>query len=182
MKLECLQDPVCFLVFSLSSLSLCVCVCVCYMKHYTCLFVSHFLIYFLLEEELWQSKKIKDAIVHPQLNTEIPLPFRMSAFVPANIFICAGLLIPNPSTLAIIFWQWVNQSYNIAGINFPFIFAACNACPTHCWVLSMNHCRCFISYHFLFQPYFGSFCDYYIVSFAFQIPKISTTTWLIGLL
>lgn len=66
------------------------------------------------EEELWQSKKIKDAIVHPQLNTEIPLPFRMSAFVPANIFICAGLLIPNPSTLAIIFWQWVNQSYNIA--------------------------------------------------------------------
>jgi len=65
-------------------------------------------------EELWKAKKIKDAIIHPDTGEKILLPFRVSAFLPVNVIICAGLLIPNPSTATTIFWQWINQSYNIA--------------------------------------------------------------------
>eukprot|EP01112_Ceratiomyxa_fruticulosa_P022753 TRINITY_DN8443_c0_g1_i1.p1 TRINITY_DN8443_c0_g1~~TRINITY_DN8443_c0_g1_i1.p1 ORF type:complete len:364 (-),score=72.32 TRINITY_DN8443_c0_g1_i1:47-1087(-) len=64
--------------------------------------------------ELWRAKKICDASIHPDTGEVIPLPFRMSAFLPMNVFICAGLLIPNPSALTLVFWQWINQSYNIA--------------------------------------------------------------------
>lgn len=66
------------------------------------------------DEELWKAKKICDAIIHPDTGEKIPLLFRLSAFVPLNVLICAGLVMPNPSTAALIFWQWINQSYNIA--------------------------------------------------------------------
>jgi len=66
------------------------------------------------DEELWKAKKICDAIIHPDTGEKIPLPFRLSSFVPLNVFICAGLVMPNPSTATTIFWQWINQSYNIA--------------------------------------------------------------------
>jgi tricarboxylate carrier len=65
-------------------------------------------------EQLWRAKKIKEALVHPDTGEKIFLPFRVSAFVPVNVVICAGLLIPNASIGTTIFWQWVNQSYNIA--------------------------------------------------------------------
>lgn len=42
----------------------------------------------------------------------IPLPFRMSAFVPTNLVIVAGMLMPNQGIKQIIFWQWANQSLN----------------------------------------------------------------------
>eukprot|EP00127_Corallochytrium_limacisporum_P004070 Clim_evm15s157 gene=Clim_evmTU15s157 len=68
-------------------------------------------------ETLWQAKKIVDSTVHPDTGETIFLPFRMSAFVPMNILITVGMLIPNPSIPTLIFWQWVNQSLNV-GINF----------------------------------------------------------------
>src|SRR5437868_6684435 len=37
---------------------------------------------------------VKDTTVHPDTGQKIFPLFRMSAFVPANIFICAGLLAP----------------------------------------------------------------------------------------
>jgi len=64
-------------------------------------------------EKIWQAKKIRDAIVHPDTKENIILPFRLSMFVPMNIVICLGLLAPNPTIGSTIFWQWVNQSYNI---------------------------------------------------------------------
>eukprot|EP01132_Coremiostelium_polycephalum_P005075 gene5075-6317_t len=64
--------------------------------------------------ELWQAKKNVDAIIHPDTGKPIFMPFRMSAFLPINVIICAGLILPNPSVATSIFWQWVNQSYNIA--------------------------------------------------------------------
>ncbi|KAJ8293651.1 putative mitochondrial transport protein fsf1 [Rhodotorula toruloides] len=43
----------------------------------------------------------------------VPLPFRLSAFVPTNLVIVAGMLAPNPSLKSVIFWQWANQSLNV---------------------------------------------------------------------
>ncbi|CAG8626823.1 11748_t:CDS:2, partial [Racocetra fulgida] len=66
-------------------------------------------------ERLWNAKKIVDSTVHPDTGEPIFLPFRMSCFVPTNLVIAAGMLIPkNPSIGSIIFWQWANQSVNVA--------------------------------------------------------------------
>jgi hypothetical protein len=40
---------------------------------------------------------VKDAIVHGDTGEKIFAPFRLSAFVPMNIVICAAMLMPNPS-------------------------------------------------------------------------------------
>lgn len=37
----------------------------------------------------------------------------MSAFMPTNLVIVAGMLTPNPSLGSVIFWQWMNQSLNV---------------------------------------------------------------------
>jgi tricarboxylate carrier len=66
--------------------------------------------------ELIHLEIVRDAIIHADTGEEIFLPFRLSAFAPMNIAICAGLLIPNPSLATAIFWQWFNQSYNV-GVN-----------------------------------------------------------------
>eukprot|EP01104_Vermistella_antarctica_P017121 TRINITY_DN6015_c0_g1_i1.p1 TRINITY_DN6015_c0_g1~~TRINITY_DN6015_c0_g1_i1.p1 ORF type:complete len:302 (+),score=52.88 TRINITY_DN6015_c0_g1_i1:224-1129(+) len=66
------------------------------------------------EEDLWGAAKTCNAILHPQSGDVILSPLRFSAFVPMNIIICAGLLIPNPAMTTLIFWQWINQTYNIA--------------------------------------------------------------------
>lgn len=48
----------------------------------------------------------------PDTNEPVPLPFRLSAFVPTNLVIVAGMLMPNPTLKSVIFWQWANQSLN----------------------------------------------------------------------
>jgi len=65
------------------------------------------------EDQLWRAKQIKEAIIHPDTDEKVPLPFRMSAFVPVNIPLVAGMLASR-SPAATIFWQWANQSYNVA--------------------------------------------------------------------
>jgi hypothetical protein len=32
--------------------------------------------------------------------------------VPTNLLIVGGMLMPNPTLKAVIFWQWANQSLN----------------------------------------------------------------------
>lgn len=64
------------------------------------------------DEELWKAQKIKQAIIHPDTGKKIPMPFRMSGFVPFGTPIVAGLLIPGQSMPATVFWQWLNQSHN----------------------------------------------------------------------
>lgn len=64
-------------------------------------------------DRLWHAKYLLDATFHPDTQEPVLLPFRMSAFVPVNLFITAGLLIPQPSIATIVFWQWVNQSFNV---------------------------------------------------------------------
>jgi hypothetical protein len=38
---------------------------------------------------------------------------RASAFMPVNILLCYGLLLPQTSIATTVFWQWLNQSYNL---------------------------------------------------------------------
>ncbi|KAI9143280.1 Tricarboxylate/iron carrier [Paraphysoderma sedebokerense] len=65
-------------------------------------------------EEYWKAKKLYSATFHPDTGERVFLPFRMSAFVPTNLLVIAGMLQPNPSTASLIFWQWTNQSINVA--------------------------------------------------------------------
>ncbi|KAH6579806.1 hypothetical protein BASA61_010041 [Batrachochytrium salamandrivorans] len=75
------------------------------------------------EEQLWRAKQLVDSTFHPDTGDKVLLPFRMSSFVPTNVPIIAAMLMPNPSIAAIVFWQWVNQSANVA-------FNYCNANKT----------------------------------------------------
>lgn len=65
-----------------------------------------------LNNKLWESQTIINAIIHPQTDEKIALPFRMSGFVPMNLPIACGMLL-SKSVSAGLFWQWYNQSYNV---------------------------------------------------------------------
>ncbi|TRY58594.1 hypothetical protein DNTS_015175, partial [Danionella cerebrum] len=62
--------------------------------------------------QLWEAQKIKQAIIHPDTGEKIPMPFRMSGFVPFGTPVVVGLLLPNQTLASTIFWQWLNQSHN----------------------------------------------------------------------
>ncbi|GAA5999709.1 Fsf1p [Rhodotorula paludigena] len=66
------------------------------------------------EAGVWKAKQLVDSSIHPDTGEPVPLPFRLSAFVPTNLVIVAGMLMPNPSLKSVIFWQWANQSLNVA--------------------------------------------------------------------
>ena len=68
------------------------------------------------DHTLWEAKRIKDAIIHPVTGEKMFLPGRMSAFVPVNTVPTVGMLLAKSSAQT-VFWQWVNQSYNVA-VNF----------------------------------------------------------------
>ncbi|BGP58360.1 Sideroflexin FSF1 [Rhodotorula sphaerocarpa] len=63
---------------------------------------------------IWKAKQLVESSIHPDTGEPVPLPFRLSAFVPTNLVIVAGMLMPNPSLKSVIFWQWANQSLNVA--------------------------------------------------------------------
>ena len=67
-----------------------------------------------LDEDFWCAKQIVDSSIHPDTGEIIHLPFRMSSNVLSNLAITAGMLTPNLSTTGTIFWQWANQSLNVA--------------------------------------------------------------------
>lgn len=64
-----------------------------------------------MDKEYFDSKNIIDSMVHPDTGKIIPIPFRMSFFVPGNILIVAGML-RGKSLKSIILWQTINQTYN----------------------------------------------------------------------
>jgi len=66
----------------------------------------------ITNEELWEARKIKEAIVHPDTGENILMPFRMSGYVPFGTFTVIGMLIPGASVPKVIFWQWLNQTHN----------------------------------------------------------------------
>jgi hypothetical protein len=69
------------------------------------------------DAELWQARTLTDAVLHPDTGVPVPAMFRVCAFAPANIPICAGMLMTPPTPFNVVFWQWVNQTYN-AGFNY----------------------------------------------------------------
>lgn len=60
------------------------------------------------------TKTVCDSTLHPDTGKPIFLPFRMACFVPTNLLVAAGMLMPNPTVKSIMFWQWANQSVNVA--------------------------------------------------------------------
>ena len=62
---------------------------------------------------VWKAKQLVDSSIHPDTGEPVPLPFRMSAFVPTNLLIVGGMLLPNPSLKSVVFWQVANQSLNV---------------------------------------------------------------------
>ncbi|TYZ62203.1 hypothetical protein PybrP1_009796 [[Pythium] brassicae (nom. inval.)] len=69
------------------------------------------------DEELWRARRVYESAVHPQTGEVVPIYFRLSAFVPVNIPICAGMILAPPTLVNTVLWQWINQSYN-AGFNY----------------------------------------------------------------
>jgi tricarboxylate carrier len=65
------------------------------------------------DDELWEALKLKQAAINPGTNEIITRPFRMSAFLPANVPIIFGML-STTSPIGTVFWQVVNASYNSA--------------------------------------------------------------------
>uniref|UniRef100_U3IC22 Sideroflexin 5 n=1 Tax=Anas platyrhynchos platyrhynchos TaxID=8840 RepID=U3IC22_ANAPP len=56
-------------------------------------------------KELWAAQKIKQAIIHPDTNETIFMPFRMSGYIPFGTPIVVGLLLPNQTLASTVFWQ-----------------------------------------------------------------------------
>eukprot|EP00924_Labyrinthula_sp_SR-Ha-C_P002430 snap_masked-scaffold_16-processed-gene-4.20-mRNA-1 protein AED:0.02 eAED:0.02 QI:0/-1/0/1/-1/1/1/0/324 len=69
--------------------------------------------YQVTNEELWEAKKVKEAVIHPITGEKINPLFRMAAFVPVNVPLVAGML-SFTSPFGTVFMQWANQSYNSA--------------------------------------------------------------------
>ncbi|CAB3997165.1 sideroflexin-5-like isoform X1 [Paramuricea clavata] len=65
-------------------------------------------------DQLWEARKIKEAIFHPDTNEKIFMPFRMAGFVPFGTITVVGMLLPAPTLSTVVFWQWLNQSHNAA--------------------------------------------------------------------
>lgn len=68
----------------------------------------------IADEDLWAAKNLRDAIIHPDTKEKIFPAFRMSAFVPMNVPLVAGMISSSPTLFSTVFWQWANQSYNVA--------------------------------------------------------------------
>jgi sideroflexin-5 len=63
-----------------------------------------------LHRELWEAKRIYESAMNDS-GEIIPMPFRMSGYVPFNGPICVAM-VSSTTTAAILFWSWINQSQN----------------------------------------------------------------------
>uniref|UniRef100_A0A6I8NRI1 Sidoreflexin n=1 Tax=Ornithorhynchus anatinus TaxID=9258 RepID=A0A6I8NRI1_ORNAN len=64
------------------------------------------------DEQLWGAQKIKQAILHPDTNEKIFMPFRMSGYIPFGTPIVSIWDLPPNVCLLPLPFQWLNQSHN----------------------------------------------------------------------
>jgi tricarboxylate carrier len=65
-------------------------------------------------KEVLEANKIYNRVYHPDTKEKVLAPFRMSWFVPVNLPIVFGMLCVPQTLLNVVFFQWINQTYNAA--------------------------------------------------------------------
>ncbi|KAL7685107.1 putative tricarboxylate/iron carrier [Plasmopara halstedii] len=66
----------------------------------------------LSEEEIWSAKQLVDSAFHPDTGEKNFLAGRMAFQVPGNMIISGCMMTFYRSTPAVIFWQFMNQTFN----------------------------------------------------------------------